>query len=101
MAASGRRCRSPSRRATRAGRASPTQLCSRGRRSGRRSRSYVAAPAAGRLRINVNPLVIWLWIGGAIGVAGALIAVWPAPDARRRRVADVYAARLARDLGRA
>ena len=26
---------------------------------------------------------------------------WPAPDARRRRVSDVYAARLARELGRA
>ena len=62
---------------------------------------YVADPLPVDFRINVNPFVIWLWIGGAIGVAGALIAVWPAPDARRRRVADVYAARLARDLGRA
>ncbi|MFL5870507.1 MAG: heme lyase CcmF/NrfE family subunit [Solirubrobacterales bacterium] len=62
---------------------------------------YVAHPLPVDFRINVNPFVIWLWIGGAIGVAGALIAVWPAPDARRRRVADVYAARLARDLGRA
>ena len=52
-------------------------------------------------RVNVNPLVIWIWIGGAIAVIGALIAVWPAPEARRRRVSDVYAARLARDLGRA
>ena len=52
-------------------------------------------------RVNVNPLVIWIWIGGAIAVAGALIAVWPAPEARRRRVADLYAARLARELGRA
>jgi cytochrome c-type biogenesis protein CcmF len=52
-------------------------------------------------RVNINPLVIWIWIGGAIAVAGALIAVWPAPEARRRRVADVYAARLARELGRA
>ena len=49
-------------------------------------------------RVNVNPFVIWIWIGGAIGIAGALIAVWPAPEARRRRVSDVYAARLARDL---
>ena len=46
----------------------------------------------------MNPFVIWIWIGGAIAVAGALIAVWPAPEARRRRVSDVYAARLARDL---
>jgi cytochrome c-type biogenesis protein CcmF len=52
-------------------------------------------------RVNVNPLVIWIWIGGAIALAGALVAVWPAPEARRRRVADVYAARLARELGRA
>ncbi len=52
-------------------------------------------------RVNVNPFVTWIWVGGAIGVIGALIAIWPAPDARRRRVSDVYAARLARDLGRA
>ncbi len=50
-------------------------------------------------RVNVNPLVIWIWIGGAIAVAGALVAVWPAPEARRRRVADIHAARLARELG--
>ena len=52
-------------------------------------------------RINVNPLVIWIWIGGAVGVIGGLVAAWPAPAARRRRVSDVYAARLAKDLGRA
>jgi cytochrome c-type biogenesis protein CcmF len=62
---------------------------------------YVANPLPVDFRVNVNPFVVWIWIGGAIGVAGALIAVWPAPEARRRRVADVYAARLARDLGRA
>jgi len=50
-------------------------------------------------RVNVNPLVIWIWLGGAISLAGALIAIWPAPEARRRRVSDVYAARLARELG--
>ncbi len=62
---------------------------------------YVDDPLPVDFRVNVNPFVIWIWIGGAIGVAGALIAVWPAPEARRRRVADLYAARLARDLGRA
>jgi cytochrome c-type biogenesis protein CcmF len=62
---------------------------------------YVANPLPVDFRVNVNPFVIWIWIGGAIAVAGALIAVWPAPEARRRRVSDVYAARLARDLGRA
>ena len=52
-------------------------------------------------RINVNPLVIWIWVGGAIGVIGGLLAAWPAASAKRRRVSDVYAARLAKDLGRA
>jgi cytochrome c-type biogenesis protein CcmF len=52
-------------------------------------------------RINVNPLVIWIWVGGAIGVIGGLIAAWPTASAKRRRVSDVYAARLAKDLGRA
>jgi len=52
-------------------------------------------------RINVNPLVIWIWVGGGIGLVGGLLAIWPAPSAQRRRVSDVYAARLAKDLGRA
>jgi cytochrome c-type biogenesis protein CcmF len=53
------------------------------------------------LRVNVNPFVIWIWLGGAIAIGGALFALWPVPAARRRQVSDVYAARLARDLGRA
>ena len=46
-------------------------------------------------------LVIWIWIGGAIAVIGAAIAIWPPPGGARRRVSDVHAARLARELGRA
>ena len=44
----------------------------------------------------------WIWIGGLIVFAGGLIALWPAPDAARapRRAAG-YAARVARELGRA
>ena len=61
---------------------------------------YVAGQIPVDFRVNVNPLVIWIWVGGAIGVSGALIAVWPVPEARRRRVSDVYAARLARELER-
>jgi cytochrome c biogenesis factor len=63
--------------------------------------TYLKDPLPVDFRVNVNPLVIWLWIGGAIAVAGGLVAIWPAAAARRRRVADVYAARLARDLGSA
>jgi cytochrome c-type biogenesis protein CcmF len=67
----------------------------------RLSALYVSSGLPIDLRVNVNPFVIWIWIGGAIAVSGGLIAVWPQPAARRRRVSDVYAARLARELGRA
>jgi cytochrome c-type biogenesis protein CcmF len=63
--------------------------------------TYMEDPPPADFRVNVNPLVIWIWIGGAISICGGLVAIWPAPEARRRRVSDVYAARLARDLGRA
>ncbi len=62
---------------------------------------YLQDPPPATFRVNVNPLVTWIWVGGAIAVIGGLVAIWPAPEARRRRVSDVYAARLARELGRA
>jgi cytochrome c-type biogenesis protein CcmF len=62
---------------------------------------YLKDPPPADFRVNVNPLVTWIWVGGAIAVVGGLVAIWPAPEARRRRVSDVYAARLARELGRA
>jgi cytochrome c-type biogenesis protein CcmF len=62
---------------------------------------YEQSPVPVDFRVNVNPFVLWLWVGGLIAVAGGLFAAWPAPSGARRRVRDVYAARLARDLGRA
>ncbi|HKJ35877.1 MAG TPA: heme lyase CcmF/NrfE family subunit [Solirubrobacterales bacterium] len=52
------------------------------------------------IRFNVNPFVIWVWIGGIVGTLGALFALWPGAESRRRRVGDVYATRLARELRR-
>jgi cytochrome c-type biogenesis protein CcmF len=49
----------------------------------------------------VNPLVTWMWIGAVVALAGALIAVWPTPGARRRRVASLQAARLSHEPSRA
>ena len=61
---------------------------------------YLVETPPAEIRFNVNPFVIWFWIGGIIGVGGALFALWPSGEGRRRRVSDVYGARLARDLSR-
>ena len=46
-------------------------------------------------------MVTWIWLGALIVLGGALIALWPAPRSAQRMVSAGYAARLARDLGRA
>ena len=35
------------------------------------------------LKIHRNPLVNWLWIGGALFVLGAIVLLWPHPPSRR------------------
>ncbi|HEV2074675.1 MAG TPA: cytochrome c-type biogenesis CcmF C-terminal domain-containing protein, partial [Thermoleophilaceae bacterium] len=62
---------------------------------------YRSDPPPAQFRVLVSPLVSWIWVGGAVVVLGALISLWPAPDARRRRVTSLYAARLGRELSRA
>ena len=49
----------------------------------RLAQSYVTDAAPATFRVIVNPLVTWMWIGGLIALAGALIAIWPARGARR------------------
>ena len=61
---------------------------------------YMSETPPAEIRFNVNPFVIWFWIGVAVGVGGALFALWPSGEGKRRRVSDVYGARLARDLSR-
>jgi cytochrome c-type biogenesis protein CcmF len=39
------------------------------------------------IRVLVEPLVMWIWLGGGIVCLGALVALWP----RRRRAAPVLA----------
>ena len=46
-----------------------------------------------RLSVFVNPLVIWLWVAGAIIFVGGLTAAWPGPPATRREPAASSAAR--------
>jgi cytochrome c-type biogenesis protein CcmF len=61
--------------------------------------AYAANPPPANFRVIVNPLVVWVWIGGLIALGGALFALWPSAEARRR-VDAAYAARLGRELGR-
>jgi cytochrome c-type biogenesis protein CcmF len=44
---------------------------------------YLSAPPAVTFRFIVSPLVEWIWFGGLIAAAGALLSLWP--DTRRRR----------------
>ena len=52
------------------------------------ARSYLDDDSAATFRVIVNPLVTWMWIGGLIALAGALIALWPARRTRRSLAAD-------------
>jgi cytochrome c-type biogenesis protein CcmF len=62
--------------------------------------NYAADPPPATFRVNVNPLVIWIWIGALIAVMGAVFAAWPAAEGRRRMQA-AYAARVGQDLSQA
>ncbi|MFL5884494.1 MAG: heme lyase CcmF/NrfE family subunit [Thermoleophilaceae bacterium] len=58
-----------------------------------------APPAS--FHVLVSPLIVWIWVGGAVVLLGALTAIWPSPEARRRRVSALYGARLGRELATA
>jgi cytochrome c-type biogenesis protein CcmF len=62
---------------------------------------YRNQPPPASFRMISSPLVAWIWIGGLVVFAGGLIALWPAGDPAARRVRGRYAARVARELGRA
>jgi cytochrome c-type biogenesis protein CcmF len=47
------------------------------------AKGYLDNPAPATFRIIVDPLVTWMWIGGLIALAGALIALWPSRGRRR------------------
>jgi cytochrome c-type biogenesis protein CcmF len=47
------------------------------------AKSFLATTAPSTFKVIVNPLVTWMWIGGLIALAGALIALWPSRGRRR------------------
>ena len=63
--------------------------------------AYMQHPPQAQFHFIVSPLVMWIWIGGLIVTGGAMIAIWPAPSAVRRRVAARSRARAAHGLVRA
>jgi len=63
--------------------------------------AYMQDPPQAQFHFIVSPLVMWIWIGGLIVGGGALIAIWPAPSAIRRRVVARSRARAAHGLVRA
>jgi cytochrome c-type biogenesis protein CcmF len=52
------------------------------------AQGYLSEDGTATFRVIVNPLVTWIWIGGLISLAGALIAIWPARGPRSRPAAD-------------
>jgi len=73
-------------------------VASQGQMVRRLADRYLEDTPPADIRFNVNPFVVWFWLGAIIAIGGALFAIWPAPEGRRRRVTDVYGARLAREL---
>jgi cytochrome c-type biogenesis protein CcmF len=65
------------------------------------AREYMKTPPPAQFHLIVSPLVMWIWIGGAIVLGGGLIAIWPAPSAVRRRVSVRSRSRAAQGLARA
>jgi cytochrome c-type biogenesis protein CcmF len=47
------------------------------------ARTFLKSEAPSTFKVIVNPLVTWMWIGGIISLAGALIALWPSRGRRR------------------
>lgn len=59
------------------------------------------APPPATFRLIGSPMVTWIWLGALIVFSGGILALWPAPDAARRKATARAAARVAQDLGRA
>jgi cytochrome c-type biogenesis protein CcmF len=59
---------------------------------------YTQSPPPARFRLEVNPMVSWIWIGGLIVLLGGFIAGWPPPRGLARTVSARYAARVGTDV---
>jgi len=62
---------------------------------------YRLDPPPAGFRMIVSPLVTWIWLGGLVAIAGALVALWPRPKRARAWVLAASKPRLGRAVGRA
>jgi cytochrome c-type biogenesis protein CcmF len=53
--------------------------------------TYISDRSPVTFKVIVNPLVTWMWIGGLIALAGALIALWPVRRRQRGALVRVEA----------
>jgi cytochrome c-type biogenesis protein CcmF len=60
--------------------------------------SYAQSPPPARFRLEVNPLVSWIWIGGLVVLLGGILAGWPSPRGPARVASARYAARVGREV---
>jgi cytochrome c-type biogenesis protein CcmF len=60
--------------------------------------SYAKNPPPATFRLEVSPLVSWIWIGGVLVLLGGILAGWPSPRGLTRLAAAAYAARVGRDV---
>ena len=54
---------------------------------------YTQSPPPARFRLEVNPMVTWIWIGALLAVLGGFIAGWPPRRGISRAASARYAAR--------
>jgi cytochrome c-type biogenesis protein CcmF len=59
---------------------------------------YLQHPPPAQFRLEVSPLIMWIWLGGLIVFAGGLLALSPSPGALRRRIAQPASLELAREV---
>ncbi len=59
---------------------------------------YLQHPPPAQFRLEVSPLLMWIWLGGLIVFAGGLLALSPSPGALRRRIVRPASLELAREV---
>ena len=55
--------------------------------------SFTQDGASATVKVLIRPLVMWIWLGGAVMAVGAVVAIWP--DRRRAWAADPVKERVA------